>query len=113
MDEDAYVFLVDRLKDMIISGGENVYSAEVEQVLKQFTIYFDKVQVIASHPMVAMCAAIGIPDDKFGGMNIVTIQCILRTPHNVSEVVAAVVVPKAGADIKAEDVISHCAKFIG
>jgi long-chain acyl-CoA synthetase len=53
MDEDGYIFVVDRLKDMIISGGENVYSAEVENALYQ-------------HPGVAECAVIGIPSDKWG-----------------------------------------------
>ncbi len=49
MDEAGYVFIVDRIKDMIITGGENVYSAEVENAL-------------ASHPAVAACAVIGVPD---------------------------------------------------
>jgi long-chain acyl-CoA synthetase len=53
MDEDGFVYVVDRVKDMIISGGENVYSAEVEQALYQ-------------HADVAECAVIGIPDDKWG-----------------------------------------------
>jgi acyl-CoA synthetase (AMP-forming)/AMP-acid ligase II len=53
MDENGYVFIVDRIKDMIITGGENVYSAEVENAL-------------ATHPAVAECAVIGIPDDKWG-----------------------------------------------
>merc|ERR1712098_447687 len=53
MDDDGFIFLVDRLKDMIISGGENVYSAEVENA-------------VASFPGVGMCAVIGIPDTKFG-----------------------------------------------
>ncbi len=53
MDEDGFVYIVDRLKDMIVSGGENVYSAEVENA-------------VASHPSVAQCAAIGIPSDKWG-----------------------------------------------
>jgi len=53
MDEDGFVFVVDRLKDMIITGGENVYSAEVEQAIYQ-------------HPAVAECVVIGIPDDKWG-----------------------------------------------
>ncbi len=48
MDEEGYVYLVDRVKDMIISGGENVYSMEVENV-------------IAQHPAVSQCAVIGIP----------------------------------------------------
>jgi acyl-CoA synthetase (AMP-forming)/AMP-acid ligase II len=53
MNENGYVFVVDRIKDMIISGGENVYSAEVENTL-------------AKHPAVATCAVIGIPDDRWG-----------------------------------------------
>ena len=53
MDEDGYVYVVDRIKDMIISGGENVYSAEVENC-------------VAQHPAVAQCAVIGIPDAKWG-----------------------------------------------
>ncbi len=53
MDEDGFLYIVDRVKDMIISGGENVYSAEVENVLFQ-------------HPAVAQCAVIGVPDDKWG-----------------------------------------------
>lgn len=53
MDEQGYVFLVDRAKDMIICGGENVYSAEVENA-------------VARHPAVAACAVIGIPSEKWG-----------------------------------------------
>ena len=53
MDEEGFVFLVDRLKDMIITGGENVYSVEVERAIHQ-------------HPCVSECAVIGIPDDKWG-----------------------------------------------
>ncbi|MBD9577714.1 long-chain-fatty-acid--CoA ligase [Pseudomonas sp. PDM23] len=53
MDEQGYLFIVDRLKDMIVSGGENVYSAEVENV-------------VARHPAVLMCAVIGIPHEQWG-----------------------------------------------
>jgi len=52
-DSHGYVFLVDRKKDMIISGGENIYSQEVEQAL-------------AEHPAVANAAVIGVPDEKWG-----------------------------------------------
>jgi fatty-acyl-CoA synthase len=52
-DEDGFFFLVGRSKDMFISGGENVYPAEVEGVLK-------------SHPGVADAAVIGVPDDRWG-----------------------------------------------
>jgi fatty-acyl-CoA synthase len=53
LDEDGYLFIVDRLKDMIITGGFNVYSAEVEQAL-------------LAHPAVRDCAVVGLPDDKWG-----------------------------------------------
>ncbi|SEL79582.1 acyl-CoA synthetase [Streptacidiphilus jiangxiensis] len=53
MDQDGYVFVADRIKDMIISGGENVYSAEVENAL-------------ALHPAVAACAVVGLPDARWG-----------------------------------------------
>jgi long-chain acyl-CoA synthetase len=53
MDEDRYVYIVDRKKDMIISGGENIYPQEIENVLFQ-------------HPGVADAAVIGVPDDTWG-----------------------------------------------
>jgi acyl-CoA synthetase (AMP-forming)/AMP-acid ligase II len=53
MDERGYVYVVDRIKDVIISGGENVYSAEVEGLL-------------SAHPAVAGCAVIGLPDQQWG-----------------------------------------------
>ena len=53
MDEDGYVYIVDRIKDMIVTGGENVYSVEVERC-------------VAQHPAVAQCAVIGVPSDKWG-----------------------------------------------
>ncbi len=53
MDEDGYLYVVDRLKDMIVSGGENVYGAEVENIL-------------ARHGAVARCAVIGVPHERWG-----------------------------------------------
>jgi fatty-acyl-CoA synthase len=53
VDDDGYVTIVDRIKDVIISGGENVYPAEVEDV-------------IYGHPDVAECAVIGVPDERWG-----------------------------------------------
>ena len=53
LDEDSYLFIVDRAKDMIITGGFNVYSAEVEQIL-------------LAHPAVQDCAVVGLPDEKWG-----------------------------------------------
>jgi long-chain acyl-CoA synthetase len=53
VDDGGYLFLVDRVKDMIVTGGENVYSVEVENA-------------IASHPGVAQVAVIGIPSEQWG-----------------------------------------------
>jgi long-chain acyl-CoA synthetase len=53
LDEDGYLFIHDRVKDMIISGGENIYPAEVESA-------------VFGHPDVAEVAVIGVPDDKWG-----------------------------------------------
>jgi acyl-CoA synthetase (AMP-forming)/AMP-acid ligase II len=77
LDADGFLFIVDRLKDMIISGGENVYAAEVENVLYQ-------------HPAVAMCAVIGIPDERWG------------------EAVHAMIVLKAGQTTTEEELLRHC-----
>ena len=81
MDEDGFVYVVDRVKDMIISGGENVYSAEVEQALY-------------THPDVAECAVIGIPDEKWG------------------EAVHAVVRLKPGRTPAPAALIAHCHALI-
>ncbi|GGR00334.1 acyl-CoA synthetase [Streptomyces asoensis] len=53
VDEDGYVHIVDRIKDMIISGGENIYPAEIEDLL-------------LAHPDIVECAVIGVSDDKWG-----------------------------------------------
>ncbi len=53
MDEDGFYYIVDRKKDMFISGGENVYPVEIERALYE-------------HPAVHMCAVIGVPDEKWG-----------------------------------------------
>ena len=70
LDEDGYFYLVDREKDMIISGGENIYSREVEDVL-------------FSHPAVADAAVIGVPDDKWGES--VKAILVLKEGKKVSE----------------------------
>jgi long-chain acyl-CoA synthetase len=77
MDDEGFVFIVDRVKDMIITGGENVYSAEVEEA-------------IYSHPAVAECAVIGIPDPQWG------------------ERVHAVVRCKPDMDAGEAELIAHC-----
>ncbi|MDX1686810.1 MAG: long-chain fatty acid--CoA ligase [Candidatus Promineifilaceae bacterium] len=53
MDEDGYIYIVDRVKDMIIRGGFNVYPREVEEVLME-------------HPAVSLAAVVGVPDDQYG-----------------------------------------------
>ncbi len=69
-DEEGYFFIVDRKKDMFISGGENVYPAEIEKALYQ-------------HPAVHMCAVIGLPDPKWGEVGK---ACVVLKPNtNASE----------------------------
>ncbi len=52
-DEDGFLYIVDRIKDMVLRGGENIYCAEVENTLHE-------------HPAVAECSVFGIPDDRLG-----------------------------------------------
>ena len=70
LDEDGYLYLVDRVKDMIVTGGENVYSTEVENAL-------------ASHPAVLQVAVIGIPSEKWGEQ--VHAIVVLREGSTVTE----------------------------
>jgi acyl-CoA synthetase (AMP-forming)/AMP-acid ligase II len=60
-DEEGNLYIVDRLKDMIITGGENVYSREVEEVIYR-------------HPTVAEVAVIGVPDDTWGEKVVAVVQ---------------------------------------
>ncbi|MCI5097644.1 MAG: AMP-binding protein [Rhodobacteraceae bacterium] len=62
MDEDGYLYILDRVKDMIISGGENIYSTEVENALSTF-------------PGVVMCAVIGKADPEWGE----TVHAVIQT----------------------------------
>ena len=80
-DEDGFIYVVDRIKDMIISGGENVYSCEVEKAL-------------LSHPAVAMCAVIGVPDERWG------------------ERVHAVIVRQPDSTVLDSEIIAHCKSLI-
>jgi long-chain acyl-CoA synthetase len=68
MDEDGYLYIVDRLKDMIITGGENVYPREVEELLY-------------TRPEVLECALVGLPDQEYGER--VTAFIIQREGHQV------------------------------
>ncbi len=70
VDEGGYVFVQDRLKDMIISGGENIYSPEIERVL-------------AEHPAVMEVAIIGVPDDTWG--EVVKAVVSLNEGHTATE----------------------------
>jgi fatty-acyl-CoA synthase len=70
VDDEGYLYVVDRLKDMIISGGENIYPAEVEQALY-------------THPAVAECAVIGVPDAKWGEVGRAVV--VLRDGHQATE----------------------------
>ena len=63
-DEEWYFYVVDRKKDMFISGGENIYPTEIESVLYR-------------HPGVYMCAVIGVPDEKWGEAGI---ACVVLKP---------------------------------
>ena len=67
-DEEWYFFVVDRKKDMFISGGENIYPDEIEAVLYQ-------------HPAVHMCAVVGVPDDKWGEVGL---ACVVLQPNSAA-----------------------------
>jgi len=69
LDSGGYLYIVDRLKDMIITGGFNVYSTEVEQA-------------VLAHPAVLDCAVVGLPDDKWGERVTAVIQP--RAGHDVT-----------------------------
>jgi long-chain acyl-CoA synthetase len=70
IEENGYIYLVDRKKDTIISGGENIYPSEIEGV-------------IDSHPAVAESTAISVPDDKWGES--VKAVVVLKNGKNISE----------------------------
>lgn len=70
VDDEGYLYLVDRVKDMIVSGGENVYSAEVENALMR-------------HPAIFQCAVIGVPDARWGERVHAVVQ--LREGRHVAE----------------------------
>jgi long-chain acyl-CoA synthetase len=80
VDDDGYLFLCDRRADVIISGGVNIYPAQIEAVL-------------LSHPRVADCCVVGVPDDEWG------------------EAIHAVVQPVAGQDATdafVTELLEHC-----
>ena len=69
-DGEGYFYIIDRKKDMFISGGENVYPVEIENALYQ-------------HPAVLMCAVIGIEDERWGETGLACV--VLKPGHTVSE----------------------------
>jgi long-chain acyl-CoA synthetase len=81
LDDEGWLFIVDRKKDMIIRGGENIYPAELEDA-------------IYKHPSVAEAAVVGAPDPVYG------------------EKVVAYVVPRRGAELTSEELISHVTKHV-
>jgi len=85
LDDEGYRFIVDRVKDMIVTGGENVYSAEVENALSQ-------------HPAVAISAVIGIPSEQWG-----------EAVHSVVVLKANV---EADEDKLSSELIQHCRNLI-
>ena len=70
LDADGYLYIHDRVKDMIVSGGENVYPAEIEDVLH-------------AHPAIAEAAVVGVPDARWGEVCVAYV--VLRPGHDVNE----------------------------
>ncbi|MHA1232143.1 MAG: class I adenylate-forming enzyme family protein [Candidatus Helarchaeota archaeon] len=83
LDEEGYLYIMDRSKDMIVSGGENIYSKEVENAIHQ-------------HPGVKICAVIGIPDELWGEA-----VCAIIVPEKEYE-----------GKLTEEDIIKHCEEHI-
>jgi long-chain acyl-CoA synthetase len=79
VDDEGYVFIVDRKKDMVISGGENIYCAEVERTMGEM-------------PGITECAAFGIPDERLGELLVAVVVAEGLTEasiiHNVGEKLA-------------------------
>lgn len=85
MDEEGYLTIADRIKDMIVSGGENIYSGEVENALYQ-------------HAGVSQCAVIGIPDEKWGE----AVHAII-VPKDVAQ---------DGKSLGEDELLEHCRALI-
>ena len=75
MDEDGYVFIYDRVKDMIVTGGENVYPAEVENAL-------------FGHPAIVDAAVIGVPDDAWGEAVKAIVVLKPGAPRDAADIIA-------------------------
>ena len=79
-DEDGYIFIVDRAKDMVISGGENIYCAEVERVLSEM-------------PQITECATFGIADERLGEALVAVVQAEGLDERSVIDWVAGRLAP--------------------
>ena len=77
IDEDGFLYLTDRIKDMIVTGGENVYPVEVEAVLRE-------------HPAVADCAVYGVPDSQWGERVCAAVELRDGTPLDADAIIAFV-----------------------
>ena len=75
LDQDGYLYLLDRVKDMILSGGENIYSAEVERALKE-------------NPIIDEVAVIGVPDKKWGESVKACVVLKLGITQNEAEIIS-------------------------
>ena len=100
-DKEGNLFLVDRLKDMIVSGGENIYSAEVERAL-------------TSHPSVESVAVVGAPDEKWGERVVAFVVTYPDTPVDISDLVSAcrglIAGYKVPKEIHLMDALPHTAR---
>ena len=74
-DDEGYLYIHDRMKEMIVSGGENIYPAEVENA-------------IAGHPAVQDVAVIGVPDDRWGEAVKAIIACKAGKSADAAEIIA-------------------------
>ena len=86
MDDEGFVYIQDRVKDMIVSGGENVYPREIEDVLFR-------------HPAVADAAVIGVPDAQWG--EVVKAIVVLRAGAQRDRARADRVLPRAARELQA------------
>lgn len=83
LDEEGYLYLTDRIKDMIVTGGENVYPVEVEAVLRE-------------HPAIADCAVFGLPDAQWGERVCAAVELRAEAVFDAAEIIAFVKAQIAG-----------------
>lgn len=88
IDGEGYIFIIDRTKDMVISGGENIYCAEVERVMNAM-------------PQIVECAAFGIPDDRLGEVLVAQVVSDQIDPAEIiAEVAEKLARYKAPAEVR-------------